>query len=206
MGHDSVGHRWDRVSMDILDMSVTTPKGNRHVLVMVDCFLQWTEACPLPNKTAFTVADAFFQMIVCRFGMPAVIHLDQGREFNNNMMPELCLLGGPHKTHRTPIMMLAMFAGEHRHDWDDLLPAVMMAYRSNVHESTGFSPYRLMFGEECPLPMDVGLPRRAHDMPDPINNPYAMWIRETLEVAYDQVCCEMRVCCGVLDFTILLPS
>ena len=52
----------------------------------------------------------------------------------------------------------------------------MMAYRSSVHESTGFSPYRFMFGEECP--MDVGLPRRMHDMPDPmpdpINNPYAL--------------------------------
>ena len=52
--------------------------------------------------------------------------------------------------------MLAMFVGEHRNDWDDLLPAVMIAYRSSVHESTGFSPYQLMFGEECTLPMDVG--------------------------------------------------
>ena len=43
-------------------------------------------------------------------------------------------------------MLLAMFAGEHRDDWDDLLPAVMMAYRSSVHESTGLSPYHLMFG------------------------------------------------------------
>ena len=38
MGHANVGHRWDRVAMDLLDMSVTTPKGNRYVLVMVDCF------------------------------------------------------------------------------------------------------------------------------------------------------------------------
>ena len=44
-------------------------------------------------------------------------------------------------------MMLAMFASKNREDWDDLLPAVMMTYRSSVHESTGFSPYRLMFGE-----------------------------------------------------------
>ena len=42
-------------------------------------------------------------------------------------------------------MMLAMFAGENKDDWDDLLPAVMMAYRSSAHESTGFSPFRLMF-------------------------------------------------------------
>ena len=44
-----------------------------------------------------------------------------------------------------------------------------------------------MFGEECTLPMDVDLPRCTHDVPDPINNLYAMWVRDALEVAYDQV-------------------
>ena len=102
-----------------------------------------------------SVADAFFSNIVCRFGMPTVIHSDQGREFENKVMHELCILGGAHKTKTTPyhpesdgqverfnrtlLMMLAMFAGEHKDDWDDLLPPVIMAYRSSVHESTGFS-------------------------------------------------------------------
>ena len=67
--------------MDILALSVTTNKGNRYVLVIVDCFSRWTEACPLTNKTAVAVADAFFQLIICQFGMPAVIHSNQGREF-----------------------------------------------------------------------------------------------------------------------------
>ena len=43
MGHVEVGHRWDRVAMYIVDMSVTTPKGNHYVLVMVDCFSRWTK-------------------------------------------------------------------------------------------------------------------------------------------------------------------
>ena len=101
--------------------------------------------------------------VVCLFGMPSVIHSDQGREFENKIMQELRILCGSHKTRTTPYhpesdgmverfnrtlpMMLAMFAGKNRDDWDDLLLAVMMAYRSSVHESTGFSPYRLMFGE-----------------------------------------------------------
>ena len=59
---------------------------------------------------------------------------------------------------RTLFMMLAMFAGEHYDDWDDLLPAVMMAHRSSIHELTGFSPYRLMLREECTLPMELWLP------------------------------------------------
>ena len=84
-------------------------------------------------------------------------------------------------------MMLAMYAGDNRDDCDDLLPAVMMAYRSSVHESTGFSPYRLMFGEECTLPMDIGLPRQNPDPPEGISSPYAVWVRDALEVAFDQV-------------------
>ena len=168
--------------MDLLDLSITSAKGNRHVLVMVDCFSPWTEACPLPDKTAVSVADAFFNNIVCRFGIPSVIHSDQGREFENKVMHELCLLGGSHKAITTPyhpesdglvehfnrtlFRMLAMFAGENKDDWDDLLPVVMITYRSSVHESTGFSPYRLMFGEECTLPMDIGLPRQDPEPPE----------------------------------------
>ena len=37
--------------------------------------------------------------------------------------------------------------------------------------------------------MDVGLPRRTTDSPDPIKNPYALWVRDALEVAYAQVRC-----------------
>ena len=178
---------------------------DRYVLVMVDCFSRWTEACPLPDKTAHSVADAFFNQVVCRFSMPIVIHSDQGREQwgMNKIMQELCILCGSHKTRTTPyhpesdglvecfnrtlLMMLAMFAGKNREDWDDLLPAVMMAYRSSVHESTGFSPYWLMFGEECTLPMDIGLPKQQSDLSDSITSPYAIWVRDALEVAYDQV-------------------
>ena len=180
-----------------------TTRGNRYVLVMVDCFSRWTETCPLPDKTAQSVADAFFSQIVCRFGMPIVIHSDQGRGFENRIMQEICILCGSHKTRTTPyhpqsdglverfnrtlLMMLAMFASKNREDWDDLLPAVMMAYRSSVHESTGFSPYRLMFGEECTLPMDIGLSKQQSDLPDSISSPFAVWVRDALEVAYEQV-------------------
>ena len=88
---------------------------------------------------------------------------------------------------RTLLMMLAIFAGKNRDDWDDLLPAVMMAYQSSVHESTGFSPYRLMFGEECTLPMDFGLPKEQSNTADTITSPYAIWVRDALEEAYEQV-------------------
>ena len=136
----------------------------------------------------------------CFPGSTAPVQLSRRRK----VMHELCLLGVSHKTKTTPyhpesdglverfnrtlLMMLAMFAGEHKDDWDDLLPPVMMAYRLSVHESTGFSPYRLMFGEECMLPMDIGLPRRQPDLAEDVLSPYAVWVKDSLEVAFDQVC------------------
>ena len=75
MGYVKVGHRWDRLAMDLLEMSVTTPKGNCYDLVMVDCFSRWTEACLGPNKTALAAADAFFYHIICRFGMPSLSYI-----------------------------------------------------------------------------------------------------------------------------------
>ena len=72
-----------------------------------------------------------------------------------------------------------------------------MAYRSSVHEFTGFSPYRLIFWEECTLPMDVGIPRQDQDLPDPIKNPYALgsgtrwkWLMTRSVATLVRLCCD----------------
>ena len=68
------------------------------------------------------------------------------------------------------------------------LPFIMHAYRTSVHESSGYSPFRLMMGEECSLPLDVNTDElcayREHDVAP---HPFATWVRDALEVAYDHV-------------------
>ena len=55
----------------------------------------------------------------------------------------------------------------------------------SVHESTGYSPFRLMMGEECSLPQDVSTDElREHDVAP---HPFAAWVCDALEVAYDHV-------------------
>ena len=52
-------------------------------------------------------------------------------------------------------MMLSMFVNDRRDNWHELLPFVMHAHRTSVHESTGYSTFHLMMGEEGSLPQDV---------------------------------------------------
>ena len=89
---------------------------------------------------------------------------------------------------RTCLMMLSMFVNDRRDNWNELLPFVLHAYRTSVHESTGYSPFRLMMGEECSLPQDVSTnelrTNREHDVAP---HPFATWVRDALEVAYDHV-------------------
>ena len=85
-------------------------------------------------------------------------------------------------------MMLSMFVNDRRDNWHEMLPFVMQAYRTSVHESTGYSPYRLMMGEECSLPQDLNTEElRSSRENEVAPHPFAAWVRDALEVAYDQV-------------------
>ena len=77
--------------MDILDVCDPTPAGYRYILVIADYFSKWTEAFPIKNKCADTVADVFVEKIILRFGMPLHTFSDQGREFENGL--PVCFTG-----------------------------------------------------------------------------------------------------------------
>ena len=138
------------------------------------------------DKCADTVADVLVNKIILRFGKPLVIHSDQGREFENPLPPDSD--GMVERFNRTCLMMLSMFVNDRRDNWHELLPFVMHACRTSVHESTGYSPFRLMMGEECSLPQDVTTDElRKHREHDVAPHPFATWVRDALEVAYDHV-------------------
>ena len=83
-------------------------------------------------------------------------------------------------------MMLSMFVNDRWDNWHTLLPFVMPAYSTSVHESTGYSPFRLMMDEECSLPPDVSTAElRTNHEHDVSPHPFATWVRDALEVAYD---------------------
>ena len=168
---EPVGGRFERVAIDIMGELPLMENGNRYMLVLSDYFTKWTQAFPIPNQTAATVADTLVTHCFSLLGISRWIHSDQGSNFESALFQELCKLLDIHKTrtlayhpqsdgqverfNHTCKQMLKAFVNENMTDWDDHLPLLLMAYRASPHESTGLSPNLMMFGEECALPIDA---------------------------------------------------
>jgi transposase-like protein len=58
-----------------------TPRHNKYVLVMIEPFSKWIELVALSDKFSKRVAYSFLDRILSRFGAPAKVLTDQGREF-----------------------------------------------------------------------------------------------------------------------------
>ena len=186
MGHVPVSGKFERVAMDLLDVSVISAKGYKYILVVCDYFTKYTEAYPLKDKTARSVADALMDVWLPRYGFPLFLHSDQGKEFDNVMIHRLSELLGTVKT-KTLLAMLAMFVSQEHDNWDDLLPFMMLAYNTTVHTSTGYTPYRLVFGDECNLPGNLVHRELRADPPPGDPGTYASWVQQALYESYDEV-------------------
>ena len=53
---------------------------------------------------------------------------------------------------RTLEDQLVKFVDYHERDWDEHIPYLMLAYRSAIHESTGCTPAKVIFGRDLRLP------------------------------------------------------
>ena len=102
MGHVPVSGKFERVAKDLLDVSVISGKEHKYILVVCDYFTKYTEAYPLTDKTARSVADALMDKWLPTFGFPLFLHSDQGKEFDNEMVHKLSELLGSVKTKTTP--------------------------------------------------------------------------------------------------------
>jgi transposase InsO family protein len=190
----------EAVSIDYLSID---PKSNKShsVLVAIDHFTKFAWALPTRNQTANTTAKALFNSIFMPYGFPARIHSDRGANFESQVISELCRLARIHKTRTTPwhpmgnglcerlnqtiLSMLGTLPDKFKSQWNKYLPSLMYAYNSTVQDSTGYTPFYLMFGRTSRLPVDVQL--GVNQGAACYHTKYPEELKEQLSLAFEQV-------------------
>ena len=156
-------YQMDLVCMDFLSLEMSSG-GYEHILVITDHFTRYAQAIPSRNQTAKTTAKLLFDNFVCHYGFPARLHSDQGRNFESQVIKELCTIANVDKTRTTPhhpmgngmperfnqtlLNMLGTLEEDKTSDWKTYVPPLVHAYNS---------PRYLMFGRHTRLEVDAFL-------------------------------------------------
>ena len=153
-------------------LSLEPSKGNiENVLVITDHFTRYALAYPSKTQTAQATARILWDNFICHYGFPERFISDQGRNFESDLIKELCKIAGVKKVHTTPYHpqgngqcerfnstlcnMLGTLSEEEKSDWKSHLGCMTHAYNCTKHASTTYSPYYLMFGRHPRLPIDI---------------------------------------------------
>ena len=179
-----------------------TSSGNKYVVVVTDLFSKWVEAFPVKSTDTETLASLLVHEIICRYGLPSYLHSDQGANLTSNLIAAVCKHLGIEQTksstyypqgngqverfNRTLESMLAKVVSDHQTDWDYHLPQLLFAYRTAIHETTGFTPFHITFGRSPILPpeamMESLLQQRNKDVPS-----FLAKLHNSLHFAYTTV-------------------
>jgi exonuclease III len=190
--------KWQTVAIDLVEAGKTSIEQHSYILTVMCLFSRYTIATPLKSKKAKDVAEALFTHVFTVHGKPENILSDEGKEFINNGLAKLyhtwnikpITTGGwrpwsnpVERYHRYLNASLTLLASEFGEDWTAYLQAAVFSYNSSVCESTGYSPYFLMYGNEPTLLEDVAM-SHPHDKRD---NDDINSITQRLAAAYKHV-------------------
>ena len=95
-------HPFYYVHIDLWNPGIESSEGHKYVLSVIDRMTHHPELIPVKNKEASTVAEAFFEQVLCRHGTPAIVVSDNGDEFVNELFDELCRKYGIRRIRTSP--------------------------------------------------------------------------------------------------------
>ena len=186
------------VCIDFLSLEMSKG-GYKNILVITDHFSRFSLAVPTRNQKAHVTAKALFENFFLYYGFPAKLHSDKGANFESKVIRKLCKLAGIKKTRTTPyhpmgngmverfnktlLNMLGTLSDKQKKDWKSHVQTLTHAYNAAVHESTGFSPFFLMFGRHPRLAIDAFLGLTAKEERKS-HQDYAERLQERLNNAY----------------------
>ncbi len=177
--------------------------GYEDVLIKTDVYTKFSQAVPCRDQTAVIVAKALRNQWFTKFGIPTRIHSDQGRNFEGDIVRELCSLYGIRKSRTTPYHpegnaqaerfnrtlfgLIKSLDEQERSKWPDLISHLVFVYNATPHTATGVEPYTLMFGREPLIPLDQMLGRTDSDWGQEFVKEQSQLLNRAADIVKDRV-------------------
>uniref|UniRef100_A0A2N9HMA4 Integrase catalytic domain-containing protein n=1 Tax=Fagus sylvatica TaxID=28930 RepID=A0A2N9HMA4_FAGSY len=144
---------WPFSAWGIDVIGAITPKasnGHEFILVAIDYFTKWVEACSFKNVTQVAITQFVKNNIICRYGMPEMLITDNASNLNNRMMDQLCqqfkiqhhnsapyrpkMNGAVEAANKNVKKILSKMMETYK-DWHEHLPYALCAYRTSLDEA-----------------------------------------------------------------------
>nr|GEY26463.1 reverse transcriptase domain-containing protein [Tanacetum cinerariifolium] len=148
----------------------SSSQGNKYILVAIDYLSKWVEAKELPTNDARVVCK-FLKPLFAMFRTPHAIISGRGTHFCNDQFAKVMLkYGVTHRlatayhpqtsvqvevSNRSLKRILERIVGENRASWSDKLDDALWAFRATFKTLIGFTPYKLVYGNACHLPIKL---------------------------------------------------
>ncbi|XP_061358794.1 uncharacterized protein LOC133302987 [Gastrolobium bilobum] len=178
---DIFGQRWEKTLKDmfrnVINARSPFPRavgGVRYLIVAADYFTKWIEAELVATITARKVQKFFIGKIVCRFGIPAIIITDNGTQFIDKKFRQMVAdLGIRHKfaavehpqtngqvesANKILTNGLKRRVEGCKGSWVEELDNVLWGYKTSVQSSIQETPFKMTYGFDAMLPVEVGEP------------------------------------------------
>ena len=158
--------------MDLVRPLPPSQGGNKFAIIAIEYFTRWIEAKPLATIMLESVRKFFWQNIICRLGVPRTLMVDNGKQFDSDKFKEF------YKSMGTTLAFASVYHPEsngaveranrivfstisktlfnlRKGKWVEQLSKVAWSHNTTASRAMGFTPFKLLYGEEALLPEEV---------------------------------------------------
>ena len=151
------------LAIDFIQSLPRSKTGNAHLLVLMDLFSKWTLLFPVKKISTALVIKTLEEHWFRRFSVPEILISDNASSFlSKDFKSFLDHYGVVHwanarhhsqanpveRLNRTINACIRTYVKSDQRVWDTKVSEIEHTLNNTVHSSTGFSPYRILFGHE----------------------------------------------------------